>query len=207
MSAQEYEIIPIGDVQPHPDNPRKGDLKAIGASVEELGFYGAIVVQRSTSFILAGNHRWKALKAAGATEVPVLWIDVDDEKARRIMLADNRVSDLGGYDPAALAVFVDELPPAFLAALQLGDAPLPEPRRVEHHEDEPGTKEGSGAEQSYEERLKNFKESGVRSLVLDFTVDEYREVSSVLPGLCRAHNVESNSDLFYALVMPDDAAA
>lgn len=207
MHDQDYEIVPIDEVQPHPDNPRRGDLASLGASVEQIGFYGALVVQRSTGLILAGNHRWKYLKSAGAEEVPVLWLDCDDDRARRILVADNRVSDLGGYDTTALAVFVEELPDAFLAALQLGATTLPMPQRVEHQDGGVPAADGSGSEKSYEERLESFKQSGVRSLVLDFTVDEYREVSAVLPDLFKAHGVENTSDLFWTLVMPDVDAA
>lgn len=97
------ETIAIDAVRPHPRNPRQGDIGAIHASIEANGFYGAIVAQRSTGFILAGNHRWQAARHAGATEVPVVWVDVDDDHALRILLADNRTNDLASYDDSALA--------------------------------------------------------------------------------------------------------
>jgi hypothetical protein len=68
-----------------------------------------LVVQRSTGNILVGNHRYMAAKAMGLTELPVLWIDVDDERAERILLADNRLSDLATYDDAGLAALLKEL--------------------------------------------------------------------------------------------------
>jgi len=70
---------------------------------EENGFFGACVVQKSTGFILAGNHRFEAAKKNGAETVPAIWVDVDDATALRILLADNRTSDVATYDFEVLA--------------------------------------------------------------------------------------------------------
>jgi hypothetical protein len=43
------------------------------------------------------------------TEIPVVWLDVDDKAALRILLADNRTSDLGDYDKEALAEILLQL--------------------------------------------------------------------------------------------------
>ncbi len=99
---QDYEVVDVETLALHPDNPRRGDLATIQESVESNGFYGAIVAQKSTRRILAGNHRWRAARSAGLTEVPVIWIDVDDDEARRILLVDNGANDRAGYDDAAL---------------------------------------------------------------------------------------------------------
>lgn len=99
----EHELVPLDRLTMHPANPRQGDVGAVCASIEAHGFFGALVVQRSTGHVLAGNHRLKAAKQLGMPEVPVTWVDVDDETATRILLADNRTSDLGTYDNDALA--------------------------------------------------------------------------------------------------------
>jgi ParB-like chromosome segregation protein Spo0J len=100
---QDYALVPIGDLQPHPRNPRKGNTAAIAESIGANGFYGAVVAQRSTGYILAGNHRWMAAKEQGAAVIPCVWVDCDDEEALRILLADNRTNDLAAYDDVALA--------------------------------------------------------------------------------------------------------
>jgi ParB-like chromosome segregation protein Spo0J len=106
---QSYELVAIDSVKPHPENPRRGDIAAIASSVEKNGFYGAVSVQRSTGRILSGNHRWQAAKNKGFTEIPVIWLDVNDKDALRILLADNRTSDLGTYEQEALANILLEL--------------------------------------------------------------------------------------------------
>jgi len=99
----------IDDITPHPKNVRQGDIGAISESLKAHGQYRAIVVQRSTGHILAGNHTWKAAKALGWKQISAHFIDCDDEKAMRILLADNRANDLATYDDAALAAVLKEL--------------------------------------------------------------------------------------------------
>lgn len=93
----------------HPDNPRQGDVGAIIQSIEANGWVGSIVAQCSTGRVLAGNHRLQAATHVGMTKVPVHWVDVDDDTARRILLADNRVADLATYDDNALAELLTDL--------------------------------------------------------------------------------------------------
>lgn len=97
------EQTPLDQLKVHPDNPRRGNIDAIKDSIQENGFFGTIIAQRSTGFILAGNHRFQAAQALGLETVPVAWVDVDDRRAAKILLADNRASDLSLYDDDTLA--------------------------------------------------------------------------------------------------------
>jgi ParB-like chromosome segregation protein Spo0J len=106
---QSTETIPLNLVQPHPKNPRQGKIPVIKESIINNGFYGSIIVQKSTNYILAGNHRYLAAKEAGYEQIPVTYIDVNDDQATRIMLADNRTSDLGTYDDAVLSELLEGL--------------------------------------------------------------------------------------------------
>ncbi len=109
VADQEYEIVGIGSLKPHPKNPRRGDVGAIEQSIKSHGFVGAIKAQKSTGHILAGNHSYKAAVAAGMTEIPVIWLDVDNKEAVRIMLDDNAASDKGAYDRRELSGILAEL--------------------------------------------------------------------------------------------------
>jgi len=106
---QKFEKVEIGKLRAHPRNPRNGNTEAIKESIEVNGFYGAVIAQKSTGYILAGNHRWRAAKEAGSTHVPVAWIDVEEEHATRIMLADNRTNDMASYNESELASLLTEL--------------------------------------------------------------------------------------------------
>jgi hypothetical protein len=105
-TAQDYEMVPVDRLLTHPDNARRGDLDTIRESIRANGFYGACVVQRSTGRILVGNHRYLAAVEEGLTEVPVVWVDKSDEEARRLLLVDNRSTDLAVYDDEALVALL-----------------------------------------------------------------------------------------------------
>lgn len=105
----EYEYVAADSLKPHPRNVRQADVGAIHESIRANGFYGACVVQKSTRHILVGNHRWYAAKQAGLPSIPVIWADVDDDSALRVLLADNQTGDLATNDNAALAELLAEL--------------------------------------------------------------------------------------------------
>jgi len=109
VNPQTFEMVGVNSLHVHPANPRQGDVGAIYESIEHNGFYGAIIVQRSSGAILAGNHRYMAAVQSGITELPVLYVDVDDDRALRILLADNRTNDKASYDNSTLAEILSDL--------------------------------------------------------------------------------------------------
>lgn len=101
--------IPMDEVERHPENANQGDLDALEQSIAVNGFYQPVIVQSSTGYIIAGNHRWEAARKMGAASIPGIYLDVTDEEAKRMMLADNRITRLGRDDPSALVALLDEL--------------------------------------------------------------------------------------------------
>lgn len=99
----------IAAVEQYPDNPNNGDVEAIATSMEVNGVFTPVVAQRSTGYILAGNHRYAALLSLGEHRIPVLWLDVDDDQARKIMIADNRIAALAEVDLIALGEMLEEM--------------------------------------------------------------------------------------------------
>lgn len=109
LAQQSYEVTSVEQLRQHPQNPRRGDVEMIASSIDANGFYGSIVAQRSTGYVLAGNHRLLAARQRGIAELPVIWLDVDDDAARRILLVDNRSNDLASYDEAELVELLRDL--------------------------------------------------------------------------------------------------
>ena len=101
-------VVPIDCVELHPRNPRRGEVAAVAASLARFGQVKPIVVQRSTGYVIAGNHVVRAALSLGWTEIAANVEDLDDADAIALMLADNRVSDLGGYDDGLLAAILAE---------------------------------------------------------------------------------------------------
>ena len=101
-----YQMVDVNSLKTHPNNPRTGDLEAIKASIQATGFYGACIVQLSSSHIVAGNHRYLAARELGYAKVPVVFVDVDDAAASRILIADNRIPEKAVWDEARLSVIL-----------------------------------------------------------------------------------------------------
>ncbi|AGU92012.1 ParB-like partition protein [Mycobacterium phage Adawi] len=100
-------------------NPRKGDVPAIMSSLRRHTQYKPITANVGThtgrpAEVLAGNHTLMAFRDLAAAEptdkrwqkILVFWVDVDDDMAERIVVADNQTGQLGGFDEAELAELV-----------------------------------------------------------------------------------------------------
>lgn len=109
------ERIPQIELALYHQNPRVGDIAAIAASLRANGQYKPIVVNRGTltgraNEVLAGNHTLMAARRLGWPELQVVFVDVDDVQAAKIVIVDNRASDLGEFDPQALADVLASIP-------------------------------------------------------------------------------------------------
>jgi DNA modification methylase len=105
-----HQTIDIDSIQAHPKNVRQGDIGAISESLKAHGQYRPIVVDERTGQILAGNHTWKAAKALGWSQIQVSLIQTkDDDEALRILLADNKATDLADYDNDGLEQLLKQL--------------------------------------------------------------------------------------------------
>lgn len=108
LARQEYRLADVSQLKLHPRNPKHGNVGAIAESVTQNKFYGAVYVQKSTGFILAGNHRWRAAVEKGLTKLPIIEIECDDDTAERILLGDNKIADLGTYDDRAVLALLED---------------------------------------------------------------------------------------------------
>lgn len=111
LSAKTHEIeqVGIGEVSPHPENPRLGRVDKIKDSLMRFGQMRPILVQESTGYIIAGNHTWLSAVELEWETIFVLKLDIDDNEALAYALADNRTADLGGYDDEALISALEKL--------------------------------------------------------------------------------------------------
>lgn len=103
------EMVDVEQILQNPDNSNMGDVDAIEESIEISGMYKPLLVQRSTGYILVGNHTYLAAYRQGARQVPVIYLDVTDKAATRIMLADNATNRRGFDDEPQLAHLLSEL--------------------------------------------------------------------------------------------------
>jgi hypothetical protein len=67
-----------------------------------MGQYRPIVVNKATKHILSGNHTYQGALQLGWEKIAVHWVNVDDVEEIKILIVDNRTSDLATYDPQEL---------------------------------------------------------------------------------------------------------
>lgn len=102
-----HETFTLDALTPYHQNARRGNVDAIAESLRENGQYKPIVVNVGThtgraNEVLVGNHTMQAAQQLGWTEIAAVVVDATEDEARRIVLADNRTSDLGSYDDELL---------------------------------------------------------------------------------------------------------
>ncbi len=107
--------IPPRELSVYYRNARIGDVDMIAGSLKAHGQFKPIVANIGThtkrpNEVLAGNHTLKAFRNL-AEQYPaderwnailVHWVDVDDDRAARIVLADNKIAEAGRYDETTL---------------------------------------------------------------------------------------------------------
>jgi len=104
--------MPLGSLVPLKDNPRRGDVDAIASSYKEFGQIKPIVVAENGDgryIIIAGNHQYQAAKRLGWDSIACTVLDADEKKAMAFAYADNRTSDLGGYDEDLLMQMIGQI--------------------------------------------------------------------------------------------------
>jgi hypothetical protein len=106
------EYLPIGDLVPDPDNPRKhnrAQRRAIAKSIKAFGFNAPILIDRNQK-IIAGHGRYEAAMDLGLTQVPVIRLEhLSEAQARAYMLADNKLTDRSTWDETKLAIHLKNL--------------------------------------------------------------------------------------------------
>jgi ParB-like chromosome segregation protein Spo0J len=101
----ETREVALDSLERFPGNARRGNVGEIRKSIKRHGQYRSLVVRSHDGklTVLAGNHTADALEAEGRETARCEVIECTDDEARRINLADNRLSDIAADDDAALA--------------------------------------------------------------------------------------------------------
>nr|DAP43242.1 MAG TPA: ParB protein [Bacteriophage sp.] len=102
--SMEMIMKKIEVLHPYENNPRKneGAIDAVANSIKEFGFKVPIVIDKKDT-IVTGHTRFLAAQKLGLEEVPcILADDLTPKQIRAFRLADNKTSELAGWDFAKL---------------------------------------------------------------------------------------------------------
>lgn len=120
------EYMPISKLRRAPRNPKDHDIGQLDQSLDAFGYVAPVIINETTGRLVAGHGRLDTLqqrKAAGLPApkrikeesgewlVPVVrGVEFDtDEEAEAYLLADNRHSELGGWDDSQLNAILADL--------------------------------------------------------------------------------------------------
>src|SRR5260370_30337899 len=100
-------MIRVDEIRPNPEQPRKalGDLRELTESVREKGVLEPLLVRFIASegcfYIISGERRYHAARAAGLREIPCIEKSVDDAETLEIGLIENiQRKDLTPFEEA-----------------------------------------------------------------------------------------------------------
>ncbi len=109
MEEIKVVYIPITDLKKSPYNPReitRHDFEALKKSLAEYGFVDPVIANKDKT-VIGGHMRVEAAKDLGIETVPVVFVDLTEEKAKVLNLALNRIS--GDWDKEKLKELLSEL--------------------------------------------------------------------------------------------------
>lgn len=106
------QYIKISELKPYENNARTHSIEQIEAicnSIKEFGFINPVIIDEN-NMILVGHGRIEAAKVLGIDEAPYRRVtNLTEDQKRAYILADNKLSDLGGWDEALLAQELGEI--------------------------------------------------------------------------------------------------
>lgn len=95
-SAGSVSTLPINDIEPNRDQPRKTfdeeALSELAKSIADHGVIQPLLVRPMTDGsyqLIAGERRWRASRMAGLSEVPVVIREMSDSEAMELALVEN----------------------------------------------------------------------------------------------------------------------
>jgi ParB family chromosome partitioning protein len=100
-------MLPVEQIRPNPEQPRKalGDLRELSDSIRQKGVLEPLLVRfvprEDCYYIISGERRYHAARAAGLREVPCIEKSADDAETLEIALIENiQRKDLTPFEEA-----------------------------------------------------------------------------------------------------------
>lgn len=226
--TRRIEMTPLSAIKPAVRNPKQHDSAGIAGSISRFGIIETPIIDERTGRLIGGHGRVEDLVsrlAAGQEPpdgidigvngewlVPVQrgWASRDDSEADAAAIALNRLTEVGGWDTAQLAAILDELAGTPLSLEGLGFdtndlddliAKMQEETLAFVSEEGHDVTQGAQNEPSLDERAQKYAGKGVRSLVLDYSVDDFDILAADCARLRRHLTLDSNAAVVKALIL------
>lgn len=176
------------EIKPYENNPRKNKqaVDAVANSIREFGFKVPIVIDRN-NVIVAGHTRLKAAKRLGIKTVPcIIADDLTEEQVKAFRLADNKVSELAGWDYDLLGDELDGIFNIDMLDFGFSDSDF-------DSEEDPGKEDPPNEPTIYQYNLDDYDESRTAGWYQMPTLEPVDVCPNELIGFSEA-NVETRRD-------------
>jgi hypothetical protein len=118
----------LDTIEPAPNNPKEHQIDNVRASIDRFGYVAPMIIDDRTGRLVVGHGRLESLKArrdagetppegiqvddAGRWFAPVIhgWASRSDADAAAYVVADNHLTELGGWDYESLNDLLSTLP-------------------------------------------------------------------------------------------------
>ena len=104
--------VAIAELKPYANNAKihgEDQLEKLRASIREFGFISPCLIDGEKN-IIAGHGRVMAAEQLGMKKVPCVYVEgLTEEQRRAYILADNRLTELGGWDKDLVSLELEEL--------------------------------------------------------------------------------------------------
>ena len=104
------EQIQLKLIKPYWRNARKNEktVEALKKSIKDYGFNQPLVLDKN-NVIITGHARFKALMQLGYEYAPCVITDLDDRKAKKYRIADNKTHEMTMWDNDELVIELREI--------------------------------------------------------------------------------------------------
>lgn len=210
-TALNVVAVPLPELRQWDRNPHTGNVEAIRASLRRFGQVEPIV-RAPDGWIIAGNHTLKALEEESYSHAACVTLDAEQAEQFAYALASNRTAQLGSDDDISILALLreidvlegtgydqDDREDLEAAVAELERASLNEPGRysLSDAEREQGVRSD---EPSFNERMEGYQGNGVRSVVLDYDLDQFAWFVAQAALAREQCSVETNTDLVLELL-------
>lgn len=202
------EYIALGALRRWPRNPKEHAHDQLEKSFGRFGFNQPLLVDERVNQLVAGHGRLETLqrlKAAGAEPparvtvgedgdwmVPVIRgvAFQDDHEAEAFLLADNRLSEVGGWDEAALSAMLQDLKAVDgLDGIGFSDT------EIGHLLKTQDTQQGEdGVGPSVGNKLERYQNGEIKQVTLYFDGPQFDTVIARLQAVQAAESLQTNTD-------------
>lgn len=111
--APQVETVPVAELRPNPRNPNKhseDQINRLMASLRRDHQTRPLLARRANSMLIAGHGVQTAARRLGWEQIGVIFLDVSQEDADRIMLSDDRLGTLSELDHRRVADLLNDIP-------------------------------------------------------------------------------------------------